>query len=223
MTSNSSSPYLAPTRYIDSDHDRVVAFAREAVGDASTDREKAIRLYYAVRDGIRYNPYRFGIDHDAFRASEVIAAGEQFCVPKALLLAAVARAVGIPSRVGFADVKNHIASPRLLELLRTDIFTFHGYTELFIEGKWVKATPAFNKTLCEKFNLAPLEFDGVHDAIFHAFDLQGNDFMEYLHDHGTFADMPFDLMVDAFRRHYPHLFDGSLDGVTGDLEAEGPG
>ena len=26
----------------------------------------------------------------------------------------------------------------------TDLFVYHGYAELFLDGKWVKATPAFN-------------------------------------------------------------------------------
>lgn len=198
----------------------VQAFAREAVGDAATEVEKAIRLFYAVRDGIRYNPYAFGTNEQSFVASNVLTAGEAFCIPKAILLAAAARVVGIPSRLNFADVKNHLSSPRLLEVLQTDIFTFHGSTELYLKGRWVKVTPAFNRTLCEKMKVAPIEFDGRHDAIFQSFDTAGNQFMDYVYDHGSFADLPVDKMVAAFHRHYPHLFGVERPVVGKDLESE---
>ena len=139
--------YLQPGVYIDSDHPAVVAFAREHVR-GSTEIARAVSLYYAVRDGIRYNPFLdFTVD-SAYRASSCLEAGEGFCVGKAALLAASARAEGIPARVGFADVRNHLSTPRLLEYIGSDLFVYHGYTELFLEGKWVKATPAFNLALC---------------------------------------------------------------------------
>jgi transglutaminase-like putative cysteine protease len=210
--------FLRPTTYLDTDSPAVQSFAREAVGDAATEQEKAIRLFYAVRDGIRYNPYRFGIDPATFVASAVLEAKEAFCVPKAILLAAAARVVGIPSRLNFADVRNHLSSPRLLEVLQTDVFTFHGSTELFLDGRWIKVTPAFNKTLCEKMKVAPLDFDGVHETIFQPFDAAGQQFMEYLHDHGSFADLPYDQMLAAFHHHYGHLY--GMEPIEGDMEKE---
>jgi transglutaminase-like putative cysteine protease len=132
-------------------------------------------------------------------------------VPKSVLLAALARVVGIPSRLGFADVVNHLASKRLLELMKTDVFAFHGFTELFIEGRWVKATSAFDKKLCERFRVPPLEFDGRNDALLQPFNSDGDQYMEYVRDHGTFADLPFELMMETFREVYPHWF-----GADGD-------
>jgi transglutaminase-like putative cysteine protease len=211
--------YLRPTRFLDTENSAVQAFARAAVGDAATEKDRAIRLFYAVRDGIRYNPYAFGTDEASFVASHVLAAGQAFCIPKAILLAAAARAVGIPSRLNFADVKNHLSSPKLLEALRTDVFSFHGSTELYLAGRWVKVTPAFNRTLCEKMKVAPIEFDGVHEAIFQPFDTAGGKFMEYVYDHGSFADLPVAKMVASFHKHYPHLFGGELP-TGGDLESE---
>ncbi|MFX5622752.1 transglutaminase, partial [Acinetobacter baumannii] len=83
---------------------------------------------------------------------------------KAILLAACARHCRIPARIGLADVRNHLATPRLLEALRSEVVAMHGYTELYREGRWVKATPAFNRALCCAFDVAPLEFDGVADS-----------------------------------------------------------
>ncbi len=199
--------YLKPTRFIDSDHRAVVAFAERACADVGTQRERAVALFFAVRDGIRYDPYAALASPERFKASTTVELAANFCIPKAILLAAAARAVAIPARLRFADVRNHLATRRLLSLLGTDVFVFHGYTELLLGGRWVKATPTFNLSLCEKFGVLPLDFDGRHDAIFHPFDRWGQRHMEYLRDRGSHADLPFDEMIRAFRAAYPQLFD----------------
>ena len=199
-------PYLHPTFYIDSDSPEVIEFAESTIGQAQSDIDKAVQLYYAVRDQIRYSPYGIIFDRDVFKASWLLANKTGFCIQKAILLAAATRAVGIPSRLGYADVRNHLATERLIALMRTDEFFYHGYTELYLNGKWVKATPVFNLTLCERFDVKPLEFDGTEDSIFHPFDTVGKRHMEYIRDHGQFADFPFDKMVHAFIEGYPHLY-----------------
>ena len=115
--------------------------------------EKAVLLYYAVRDGIRYDPYYPFYLPVHYRASVVLKGRRGFCVPKVSLLCAAGRACGIPSRAGFATVRNHLATPQLLEFMGSDLFVFHGFTEFFLEGKWVKATPAFNRELCKRSEL----------------------------------------------------------------------
>jgi transglutaminase-like putative cysteine protease len=197
--------FLEPGRYIDSAHPAVVAFsAQNASGNS--DLEKGVSLYYAVRDGIRYNPFLDVSKPDAFRASGVLDAGEGFCIGKAALLAAAARVAGIPARVGFADVKNHLTTPRLAETMGTDLFVYHGYAELRLEGRWVKATPAFNLALCRRFRVKPLEFDGRADSIFHAFDEDERRHMEYVRERGTFADVPTDEIQRTFREVYPKFY-----------------
>jgi hypothetical protein len=215
--------YLESTQSIDGNHPRVTAFSRDAAAGAHSPQQKAVALFYAVRDGIRYNPYAISTCPEDFRASAVIAKGEGFCVPKSILLAAVARSAGIPARLGFADVRNHLTTRRLREAMGTDLFVFHGYTELMIEDRWVKATCAFNRSLCEKFGILPLDFDGIHDSLLHPFDRAGNAHMEYVRDHGTFADFPYEMMMAAFAEAYPHwaaAFDGAIDAPQGDFEKE---
>ena len=218
----SLSEYLGPTRFLDSDHPDVLGLARDATASAATAKGMATALYYAVRDGIRYDPYRIDLAPDSMRASAVLQRGFGFCVPKAVLLAAAARAVGIPARLGFADVRNHLATDRLLRLMGTDVFTYHGYAELHVDDTWVKATPAFNASLCERFDVAPLEFDGRSDSVFQEFDRRGNKYMEYLRDHGHYADLPLDQMVTAFRTHYPELMTGKGYHLPGRFEEEAP-
>jgi transglutaminase-like putative cysteine protease len=199
------SGYLAPGTFVDSAHAAVVRFAQKHSQEGN-DRERAVSLYYAVRDEIRYNPFLDFSKPEAFRASAVLQAGEGFCVGKAALLAAVARAAGIEARVGFADVKNHLTSPRLAETMGSDLFIYHGYTELLLEGRWIKATPAFNLALCQRFRVKPLEFDGREDSIFHPYDADNRRHMEYLRSRGSYADVPVDEIQRAFREAYPKFY-----------------
>ena len=197
--------YLAPGRFIDSDHPAVRAFAASHA-QGESERERAVSLYYAVRDGIRYNPFLDFSQDDAYRASSTLERGEGFCVGKSALLAACARSIGIPARVGFADVKNHLTTPRLRERMGTDLFIYHGYCELYLDGKWVKATPVFNQELCQRFRVKPLEFDGREDSIFHPFDADDRRHMEYVRDHGTFDDVPAERIQREFREYYPAVY-----------------
>jgi len=213
--------YRRPGALIDSDHPEIIAYARRVAGEGS-DREKALRLYYAVRDDLRYDPYNTPMKREAYRASTTLAAGHGYCVNKAGLMAAVCRAAGIPARVGYADVRNHMTTKRLAELMGNDVFYYHGYTDVWLDGHWVKATPAFNKELTDRFGLKPLDWDAVGDSIYHPFDLSGRRHMEYLAYRGTFADIPFDEIRDAFRHYYPRMTaEQETMPLGGDFGAEG--
>jgi transglutaminase-like putative cysteine protease len=215
---------LAPTPYIDCDHPSVIDFASEHTQGAASDVERAVKLYYAVRDGFRYDPYALALTVEGLRASTVLEAKRGWCVPKAILLAAACRAQGVPARLGFADVRNHLSTARMREFLGTDVFYWHGYTAIRLNGQWVKATPAFNVELCDKFRIKTLEFDGTEDSIYHPFDLDGRDHMEYIRFHGEYDDMPLEEMIACFAKHYgPSIespggdFDKEVDEETRDL------
>jgi transglutaminase-like putative cysteine protease len=210
--------YLSSTRFIDSDSPDVVAFTRDAGAGASGELDKVQRLYGAVRDRIAYDPYVNFADPANFCASGVLAARRGFCVGKAALLAACCRASGIPARVGYADVRNHMTSPKLYERIKTDVFIWHSYAELFVAGQWVKATPAFDAALCARVGIAPLAFDGQTDSLFQPFDRAGRRHMEYLKDRGAFADVPFEAMLADFRATYPMLIKEA--GISGDFRSE---
>jgi transglutaminase-like putative cysteine protease len=197
--------FLSPGAFIDSGHPAVLAFSKEHA-KGRTPVERAVSLYYATRDRIRYNPFLDFSKEETFRASQCIVSGEGFCIGKAALLAACARADGIPARVGFADVKNHLTTPALRERMGSDLFIYHGYTELRLEGRWVKSTPAFNVELCERFRVKPLEFDGREDSIFHPYDADDRRHMEYLRERGSYADVPVAEITLAFREAYPVLY-----------------
>ena len=194
--------YCEASATVDSDNPAVIEFARRNIGSSLDPKGQAISLFYAVRDGIRYDPYTLDLSINGLKASSTLSALRGWCVSKAILLAACCRVVKIPARLGFADVRNHLTTARMRALMKTDVFFWHGYTSIFLDGQWVKATPVFNRELCEKFRLRPLEFDGITDSIYHPFDLEGNMHMEYLRYRGEFADVPLNDMMDTFRREY---------------------
>jgi transglutaminase-like putative cysteine protease len=212
---------LRPTAFIDSDHPAGISFAAQKSEGATTDRERAVKLYYAVRDGIRYDPYRLLLTVSGMRASTTIENTRGWCVPKATLLAACCRAQGIAARLGFADVRNHLSTARMREFMGTDVFYYHGYTAIQLGGKWVKATPAFNIELCEKFRIRPLEFDGTEDSIYHPFDLEGRRHMEYIRFREEHDDVPLQDMMETFAKHYsPSMVEAPEGDFEQDVEEE---
>jgi len=210
--------FLQPGTFVDSDHPEVMAFSERVAGGRSSSREKAVALYHAIRDGFRYDPYHIDLGPEAMRASALLARDYGFCIPKAALLAASARHQGIPARLGFADVRNHLTTPKLRRAMGTDVFFWHGFAELYLDGIWIKATPAFDRSLCERLGVAPLDFDGQRDAVFQAADAQGNQFMEYLADHGRYADLPLQELREALEEAYPHVVKGGIWNLSGRFE-----
>jgi len=211
--------YLQPGTYIDSDAGNIIAYAHETCTGITGDMDRAIALYYRIRDDFTYTPYIDYTNPDVFKASWTLGQDVGFCISKAAILAACARVHGIPARLGFADVKNHITTERLKKFIGGDIMPWHAYTELFLNRKWVKATPAFNLALCEKFRLKPLEFDGREDSIFHPFTKDGDKHMEYIRDLGHYADVPLDRIMASFRALNPTIL--ISDFLKGDFAKEG--
>lgn len=195
--------YLSPTEILDSSNEEIVGYAARVIRDAGNDPiTKAVSLYYAVRDGIWYDPYYPFYLPEHYRASNVLRSGRGFCISKAALLCALGRACDIPSRVGFATVRNHIATKQLIEFMGSDLFVYHGFTEFYLNGKWVKATPAFNAALCRRHKVEPLEFNGREDSIFHAYNSEKQKYMEYVAYHGSYSDIPVSDILAAWEKTY---------------------
>ena len=212
--------YTGTSYFLDHESATVRAFAQAAVADAKDYVSRAVALFYAVRDQIRYNPYSISGLRSRYQASHIVEAGEGWCVSKGALMAACARAVGIAARPGYADVRNHLTSKRLTESMGTDVFSYHGYVELWLVGRWVKVTPVFNIELCEKFGVVPQEFDGAADSLFQEFDGAGRRHMEYLQDRGPYTDVPFAEIMNDFKERYPRLHAALDHDSGGDFAAE---
>ncbi len=202
--------YLHPTYFIDFDVSDVEKTAKDIVlGINSADSAgMAIKLFYFVRDKI---PYRvlWGLPTRKYlKASATLTRGYGFCIPKAVLLVALARANGLPSRLHFADIINHLASANLQKAMGSKLFVFHGYAEIFFDSAWHKVNPAFDLALSDDKGYFPVDFDGTHDAVFQKTDKLGNPHFEYLRDRGTYADVPYKEIVDAWIDAYGNAFAG---------------
>lgn len=197
--------YLTSTYYFDYKESEIQQIIEEFQNKELTDKEKAKQLYLKIRDNWRYNPYRISFDKNSYKASVIANKKDGHCIEKSILLIACLRGLNIPARIHLAKVKNHIGVERLIEKFGSNVITPHGMVDIYLDGKWIKATPAFNIELCEKCNVAPLDFDGENDSIFQEFDNNGNDFMEYLDDYGHFEDVPTEFIFNNFKTNYPNI------------------
>ncbi|MCG8918338.1 transglutaminase-like domain-containing protein [Actinokineospora sp. PR83] len=211
---------LAPTGFLDFDTAPVREFVARSVRAGGTPQQRAVDLYYAVRDGVRYEVYGADLSATGLRASTVARVRSGMCIHKSVLFAAGLRSMGVPARLVFADVRNHLSSARLRELMGGDVFRHHCYTSVRLSGRWVKATPVFNRSLCRLFRIAELDFDGTGDSLHHPFDLDGRRHMEFLRVHGEFDDVPHRQVLADLRAGHAGLLDAEDRVVAGSLPAE---
>jgi transglutaminase-like putative cysteine protease len=199
--------YLEHTYFLDHRHDAVQLLVADYKSDTANKKDQAIALYLKIRDGWRYNPYKISLDRETYRASSIALKTEGHCIEKAILLVAGLRALEIPAKLQLAKVKNHIGVDRLIEKFGTNELSPHGMVNLFLNGKWLKVSPAFNRQLCERCKVDPIDFDGENDSVFQQYNWQGNIFMEYIEDYGSFEDVPIDFIFNNFREHYPGIYE----------------
>lgn len=211
---------LCATEFLDSDTAAVQDYVRQIAGSARDPVEQAIKLFYAVRDMIRYDIYDIDLSRSGMKASSIIKNRVGFCIHKCIVFTAAARCLGIPSRLAFADVRNHLSTARLREIIGGDVFHYHAFAEIYLNGCWVKATPVFNRTFCHLFGVDPLDFDGINDATLQPYDKQGNQYMEFIRQHGSFEDFPYEQCIATLKLHHPRLFRGHRLTIRGDLAKE---
>ncbi len=197
--------YLQPTDFFDFNKKPVSRKAFEITNGLKTDKEKAIALFYWVRDEIKYNMLTYLPNVKAnFRASVTLRRMNGFCVSKSILLSSFARAIGIPARIHLVDLINHLISQKVIDFMGTKIMFVHGYSEFYLHGKWVKLTPSFDPKTAIKGKFLPMvEFDGENDAVFPKYDIEGKQFGEYLKDRGVHADLPLIDIDKIFEEKYP--------------------
>lgn len=204
--------YTESSFFFDYEHEHIQNLIRDIFAQFKSKKEMAKELYLKVRDGWWYDPYTISLDRNAYKSSRIASSESAHCIEKSVLLISCLRALDIPARLLLGKVKNHIAVERLTERFGTNELTPHGMVELMLDGKWLKCSPAFNKTLCEKFNVAPLDFDGENSSYLQQYNREGSQFMEYIEDYGHFDDVPVEFMSANVKAHYPHIFmEGKMD------------
>ncbi len=196
---------LIPGKYLDSDHPAVVEYAHKVTQGITDPVAQIQALFLDIRERFRYDPYNLNLNAEAVKSSHLLTRDYGYCIEKSGLLVSSARVLGIPGRMAFANVKNHIGTAKLEAILKTNLLVFHGYAEIFLHDKWIKLAPIFNKSLCEKLKVDTLEFDGDNDAVFQEYDQSGGLFMEYVHEYGAFYDIPYEMFINELMKHYPHL------------------
>lgn len=205
--------YLKPTPIIDCDHWIIKEKADELTKRQKEVKEKARNLFYFVRDGIKYDPYMPRYLQEHFRASNTLVRKDGFCVQKAVLLVALSRAVGIPARIGFAVIRNHLLPEKMAKMIHGNTLPEHGYAELYLRDRWIKTTPVFDLGMCQKNRIVPVEFDGENDAKFHSHNQDGQLHIEYVMDRGPYDDVPLDAirewLIPVLKREAKSLILGS--------------
>ena len=203
--------YLQETEFFDISSDYVQETLEKLELNGLSEKETAIKLFYHVRDSIGYSIKPVNLEKYTYTASLVLQQKKSFCIPKAIALGTLARAAGIPSRIHFVDFINHRLSDDLEKMWGTKVMAAHCYTELYIENKWVKATPALDKAICDRHNFKTVEFDGENDALLHSLDRDGNPHAEYVKDRGTQPDMSLRLVASVFKEVYDGVNDGFIE------------
>lgn len=194
--------FLEATFTIESRHAAIVECAGNITAACKNDREKRVKLFYFVRDSIRYNSFMISVFEEDFRASRILEWGKGYCVQKAVLLAALSRAAGIPCRLAFAKIRNHHVPEKTLKMIGTNEFPRHGYNQFYCDGKWISAAATFDKALCEKNGLPTTEFDGVTDSILPTKDFEGGPYIEYIKKYPATDDLPFQWIFQIISKRF---------------------
>ena len=192
---------LAPAETIDSDAPEIVSAVESLdLGDASP-AERAVAIFNHVRDSIEYE---FAIRNTPreYKASFTIQDGRGFCVRKAIVVAAMCRAAGIPSVIILSNMRDKSLSPRIIDMLGTDVMHNHGLAGVFLDGQWLKLDASLSPELVAKKRYRLVEFDGKSDALQSDTTLTGSPHMEYVAYHGTYTDLPYKQMMRGFDEGY---------------------
>lgn len=195
---------LAEDNLFNADHPLLMRHVHAAVVE-SQGWERLEKWYERVRDGIWYDPWRISFQAESLRASRTLEDQRGHCVAKSILFAAGCRAMGVPAVVGFARVRNHLATESLEKKLGTNVLQPHGYAAFWNGERWVKCTPVFNAELCARLGVPSLGFSAIEDTLLQAYDTQGGTFMTYEEDFGLFCEVPIEKLRSWFTSAYPHI------------------
>ena len=114
---------LRPNSIIQSDDPAIVAMAKEMTGDAKDAWGKAVALERGVHELVEEKNFS-----QAFAtASDVARTREGDCTEHAVLLAALARAVGLPARAVIG----------LVYMTSSQSFGYHMWTEVYVDDRWI--------------------------------------------------------------------------------------
>jgi transglutaminase-like putative cysteine protease len=205
MNQQENKMLINPTVHLDYLSEEVKKFLVDLNLTELSDKEKVILIYNKVRDHFLYDPYRLDLRSNELVASKILKKKRAWCVEKSIVMAACLRSINIPCKLGYANVINHIGTEKLVDILKSQTIACHGYVNIYIDDKWVKATPSFDKRICKLLKVSPLEFNGEEDSLFQEFR-ENEQFMEYEKYLGEYSDVPVEMINKEMKKNYPHLF-----------------
>lgn len=200
---------LGPTRFIDSTHPSIVAAVDELGIRCLPPVERARRVFAFVKDRIRYE-FSAKMSEEEYIASYVLAAGRGFCVQKAVLLAALGRAAGVPTALALSDLRDRSLPAWVTEALTTDVMHHHGLNAFWLDGAWVKVDASLSPDVVERKGYRDVVFAPPEDALLAPTTLAGAPHADYVAFHGLYADLPFEQMIGAFLEAYSRADVGKL-------------
>jgi hypothetical protein len=192
---------VGPTRFMDCDHPSIIARVRKLEVTDLPPAQRAVRLFEFVRDRITYE-FKAKLDAKDYIASTVLARGFGFCVQKAVLLCALARAAGVPAALAMTDVRDRSLPKKITDGMGTDILHHHGLAGFHLGGRWLTVDASLSPDVVHRKRYRPVEFDGRRDALLQRTTRTGRPHCEYIACHGLFEDLPFEEMMGAFREKY---------------------
>ena len=194
---------LGSTDAIEADHPAVRETAARVAGDAD-ELEATRRLFEWVRDEIRYEMSPELGSRDDWRASGTLERGYGFCQQKAVLLASLLRARGIPAGIVIQDLLDHKIPPHYVEFLGSQRLEVHGLTCAHVGGRWLRLDATLPRSLCEKKRYRLVEFDGSGDAELPATDADGEPHFDLVRDYGAWPDMPEEIVERTLAYDWLH-------------------
>lgn len=153
--------FLKASPIVDINDSKIKRLARTAVKGQKTPAEKADALRKYVTDYIENKSMDVGFA----TASEVARTKQGDCTEHGVLLAALARAAGLPAR----GVSGIVEIPKGYLDEGKHAFGYHMWTQVNIGGQWVDIDGALRQTDCDVTHIAlslmPLNEEGMVDSL----------------------------------------------------------
>lgn len=184
-------PCTDPTDVIASGHPDIIACTHQVTVGCTSEFDRARAIFTFVRDEIRYNFTPILLERDDWHAANTLQRGDGFCQQKAVLLAALARAAGIPSAIGFQHLRDHkLLQTRYEEALPEGIIPYHGLTYLWLDGAWRIADATLDAGLCRRRDYRLVELQPDEHARLPKTDQHGAPHFDILNEFGPYPDLP---------------------------------
>jgi len=196
------SRFLKSTTVINSDSDIIKATAESLFNNANSDEEIVKRLFYFIRDEIRYI-FRLTDNPEDLKASFILQRKQGFCTQKAILFCAIARSINIPAGIAFFEIIDYFMNK---SAVNGRLIQYHGIASLYLHGRWILFDATLDKRLCEMNNRPVTEFSATKDCLMPPLAENRNKHIEYV----KFRGMCSNIVPQPFIRLMQHTYSDTL-------------